>query len=58
MAFYIVFSKDMTIRWNGSFLEDWFDEAFADGAFSIFLFGVKAYFIDGGNVQVFCKRNG
>ena len=30
---------------------------FLEGAFSIFLCSVKAYFIDGGNVQDFCKSN-
>ena len=41
---------------NASFLEYWFDKAFTEGALSIFICLVEAYFIDRGNVQVMDNR--
>ena len=46
----LLFLEGLAIRGNASFLEDWFDKAFAEGTFSIFLCSMEAYLIDGGNV--------
>ena len=57
-VFYSATLEDVDIRGNSSFLEDWFDKAFFEGIFCIFICLVEAYFIDRGNVQDFWKSDG
>ena len=46
----------MDIRRYALFLEDWFDEAFVEGAFSNLLCSMEFYFIYGGEMyKIFAK---
>ena len=54
--FMVLFSKGVDSRGNASFLEDSFDKAFAEGAFSIFLCSWETYFIDGGKCIRFLQK--
>ena len=53
--FTTLYSKGVDIGVNTSFLEDWFDKTFAEGAFSIFLCSMEAISLMGGMYKIFAK---